>query len=222
MAPTNRAERRAATLSSIKACALEQLARQGAEALSLRHVAREMGMVSSGIYRYYPSRDALLTDLILDGYRDLAAHLRAAPGDHGAAALVERARALRAWAVAEPHRFLLVFGTPIVGYEAPAATVEGARETYAAFLAPAARPARLRGRRTPELSDTVSTQAQAVVDALDLPASPATVTRATGYMAQVVGLVMLELNGQLRGTFDPAEQFFEDTVQAAAAAFLTP
>lgn len=217
MPPTPRAERRAATLSSIKECALEQLAERGPEGLSLRHVAREMGMVSSGIYRYYPSRDALLTDLIVDGYRDLAAALRSAPGSVGADALAARGSAVREWAKAQPHRFQLVFGTPIAGYEAPRDTVAAAAEMYGAFLEAAARPARPSRRRTRALSAEALAQAREAIDSLDLDAAPETTARAVGLLAQVIGVVLLELNGQFKGTFDPADAYFGDLVRQGAS-----
>src|SRR5690606_28293882 len=86
------------------------------------------GMVSSAVYRYYASRDELITALIIDAYRDLAAELRRAPLD-----LAARARALRRWALAERHAFTLVYSTAIPGYAAPAATIEPAAAVARAF-----------------------------------------------------------------------------------------
>ncbi|NUK23070.1 helix-turn-helix domain-containing protein, partial [Streptomyces lunaelactis] len=54
--------------AAIKDEARKQLAAEGAAKLSLRAVARELGMVSSALYRYFPSRDELLTALIVDAY----------------------------------------------------------------------------------------------------------------------------------------------------------
>ena len=64
-------------IDEIKAIARQHLATDGAN-LSLRAVARDMGMVSSAIYRYFPSRDDLLTALILDAYNALGAAVEAA------------------------------------------------------------------------------------------------------------------------------------------------
>ncbi len=65
---TARERVRAELIREITEIARRQLATEGAAGLSLRAVAREMGMVSSAIYRYFPNRDDLLTTLIIDGY----------------------------------------------------------------------------------------------------------------------------------------------------------
>ena len=106
----------------------------GAGNLSLNAVARELGMRGPSLYRYYASRDALITELLLDGYRDIGETLRravAAPGVAGATA-AERLRAgalaYRRWAVAHPELFDLLYGRPVPGYRAPAETGPPARE----------------------------------------------------------------------------------------------
>lgn len=102
----------------------EHLATHGAAALSLRAVARDLGVVSSAVYRYVSSRDELLTLLVIDGYNALGDAVDAAveaaaptPADRFRAA----ATGVRTWAVAEPAWYGLLFGTPVPGYEAPAA-----------------------------------------------------------------------------------------------------
>lgn len=101
----------------------DHLAVHGAAALSLRAVARDLGVVSSAVYRYVRSRDELLTLLVVDGYTELAdavdAALAAAPVDP-AQGLRVLGRAVREWALAEPARYGLLFGTPVPGYQAPA------------------------------------------------------------------------------------------------------
>ena len=115
-------------VGEIKRVALEHLARDGA-ALSLRAVARDMGMVSSAIYRYFPSRDELLTALIIDAYNDLGEAVEKADGD------VDRRDAylsrwfavchtIRRWAIARPAEYALIYGSPIPGYLAPDETIE--------------------------------------------------------------------------------------------------
>ena len=108
----------------IKQEARRQLAVEGAQRLSLRAVARELGMASSALYRYFPSRDDLLTALITDAYNALGEQV-----EQAAAAVVPatdtRARwyalcaTLRAWAKANPHEYALLYGTPVPGYSAP-------------------------------------------------------------------------------------------------------
>lgn len=125
---TPRERARQGTLAEIRALAWKHLESEGAAGLSLRAIARDLGVVSSAIYRYVPSRDDLLTDLIVDGYLDLAEH-----AERAEAALVSSsdaptarkrwivvARAMRAWAVARPAAWALLFGSPVPGYDAPA------------------------------------------------------------------------------------------------------
>src|SRR5215212_8397231 len=126
--PSARERVRAELTTEITDAARRQLAEVGAAALSLRAVAREVGMVSSAVYRYFPSRDDLLTRLIIDGYDDLGAAAEAA--DDPAAPPVERwlavCRAVRVWALAHPHEYALLYGSPVPGYSAPADTVPAA------------------------------------------------------------------------------------------------
>lgn len=102
----------------------QHLATDGAAALSLRAVARDLGLVSSAVYRYVASRDDLLTLLVVDGYDELgdavdAAAARVDPGDHAGRMRVI-GRTVREWALAEPATYALLFGSPVPGYEAPA------------------------------------------------------------------------------------------------------
>ena len=133
-----RARYRIATREEAKGIALHQLAAGGGEAVSLNAIGKEMGISGPALYRYFASRDALLTELIVNAYGDLAAAVEAVarPDDH--AAPQERLRALaaalRAWALAQPHRYLLLYGTPVPGYVAPAGTVLLARRILAPFL----------------------------------------------------------------------------------------
>jgi len=99
------------------------LVTDGAGGLSLRAIARELGMVSSAVYRYVASRDDLLTLLIVDAYTDLADAVDLAGEARDGTwqdRLLEMARAARRWAVAEPASWALIYGTPVPGYHAPA------------------------------------------------------------------------------------------------------
>jgi AcrR family transcriptional regulator len=105
------------------------LATEGAAALSLRAVARDLGVVSSAVYRYVSSRDELLTLLVVDGYDELGDAVDAAlepvdPADH-VARMVAIGRAVRSWALAEPATYALLFGSPVPGYRAPAEQTTG-------------------------------------------------------------------------------------------------
>lgn len=131
-----RERQHAAARDEIKAMARVHMARDGAAALSLRAVASDMGLSSAAIYYYFPNRDELITALIVDAFRSLGACLRAS--DRPDADIAERLErgmlAYRDWAVARPAEYALLFGTPIPGYEAPAAvTAPEARAALAAL-----------------------------------------------------------------------------------------
>ena len=119
-----RVRNRLAVEAQILVVARGHLATEGAAALSLRAVARDLGMVSSGIYRYVESRDELLTRLIVDSYTSLAAAVRrahdAVPGDDLIGRWHALGHAMRDWALAHPHDFALLYGSPVPDYEAPA------------------------------------------------------------------------------------------------------
>ncbi|WP_420881059.1 TetR/AcrR family transcriptional regulator [Rhodococcus sp. (in: high G+C Gram-positive bacteria)] len=129
MTVTPRERAREQTLAEITRIGREHLATQGAAALSLRAVARDLGVVSSAVYRYVASRDDLLTLLVIDGYTELGAEVDAAvdalPADDHRGRMHALARAVRAWAVREPARYALLFGSPVPGYHAPAERTTG-------------------------------------------------------------------------------------------------
>lgn len=116
----------------------EHLATEGAAALSLRAVARDLGVVSSAVYRYVRSRDELLTLLVVDGYNalgDAVDEALAESGDDPIEGLRVLGRTVRRWALAEPARYGLLFGTPVPGYDAPATeTVAPGTRVIAALL----------------------------------------------------------------------------------------
>ncbi|WP_085914525.1 MULTISPECIES: TetR/AcrR family transcriptional regulator [Pseudonocardia] len=125
---TARERARAELVAEITAAARRQLADTGAAALSMRAVSRELGMVSSALHRYFPTRDDLLTALIVQSYDALADAIERALT--GVADPVDRwralARAVRGWALANPHEYALIYGSPVPGYRAPADTVTSA------------------------------------------------------------------------------------------------
>src|SRR5271154_6561131 len=115
---------RAEVSADIASEARRQLAEVGAGALSVRAVARQLGMASSAMYRYFPSRDELLTALIVEGYDALAdvAEAAAAAGGGNVKRFRTVCRAVRGWALAHPHEYALLYGSPIPGYQAPGLT----------------------------------------------------------------------------------------------------
>ena len=125
-----RERRRADTVAEIKTVALALLADGGPEALSLRAVAREVGVSVQALYHYFDSRDALLTDLVTDAFTALADAVRegGATGGTRAERLQGAALAYRRWALEHRPAFLLALGAPVPGYAAP----EGGPTTEAA------------------------------------------------------------------------------------------
>lgn len=141
---TARERVRAEMTREITTVARKHLATEGASGLSLRAIARELGMVSSAIYRYFASRDELLTALIIEGYDAIGEVVEAAdaaaPDDDYAGRWLAVCRAVRQWGLANPHEYALLYGSPVPGYEAPQDTVAPAlRDTvvYGRILAEA-------------------------------------------------------------------------------------
>jgi len=136
-AATARERARAELTREIKEEARRQLAATGAEGLSLRAVAREVGMVSSALYRYYPSRDDLLTALIIDAYNALGAAAENAIANETAPRprqqWIAACHAVRDWARANPQEYALIYGSPVPGYRAPRETVGPASRVPLAF-----------------------------------------------------------------------------------------
>lgn len=204
------------TLRRIKVLALDQLAESGAGELSLRAIARELNLVSSAIYRYFGSRDELITALIIDAYNDLADVLDVA-GKADRRTPVRRWRnictALRDWAREQPHRYWLIFGTSIPGYHAPQTTVGPAARVYHALSVTgihADPPDKVTIGR--ELRSQLATASAALELSIDEP----TMLAVAGSFARVIGLVSLELGGHFVGTFEPADQLYATLVDREA------
>src|SRR5690349_15982731 len=129
---------RAELTGEIKAVARRHLAEHGSAGLSLRAVAREVGMVSSAVYRYFPSRDDLLTALIVDAYNAVGATAEEAIAANrrrtAAARWLAVSEAVRTWALANPHEYALIYGSPVPGYSAPPDTIDPAARIALALL----------------------------------------------------------------------------------------
>jgi AcrR family transcriptional regulator len=123
---------RAQVRDDVKRVALEQLAASGASGLSINAIAKELGVSGPALYRYFAGRDELLTELIADAYDDLADALA------GSEDLDALARAYRAWALEQPHRYRLLFGPPLPGYDAHAERLVHAARRSMDVLAPLA------------------------------------------------------------------------------------
>ena len=209
-APLSRRDRlRAQTLDEIRMHAWAQVDAGGAHALSLNAIAKAMGMSGPALYRYFASRDELLGALVIEGYGDLVATLRdaaaAAARKAPAARVAAVAAAYRAWALAHPRRYVMLFDPrpDDIGDspEAIATIHEGmvvlleALGDAAPDGGPGAGRGRGRGRGRDKLDQQLERWARSRDTLLDLPAA---VLRA-GVLAwtQLHGTVSLELAGAL-------------------------
>ncbi|GAC70021.1 TetR/AcrR family transcriptional regulator [Gordonia soli] len=216
----SRAERRRRTEAEILEVGRAHLASYGAAAISLRAVARDLGMVSSAIYRYVDSRDELLTRLLVEGYDDLADEVTTAVEALGTVMsddvhrrrAQEVARAVRQWAVANPERFALLYGSPVPGYQAPPERTvgPGTRVTtmLLADLDAAARSGALPARETP-VSDVTTRDFDVLRDEICPALSDGQLAHAVLLWAGVIGLIGQEVFGAYgQDTFhDPAGLF---------------
>jgi AcrR family transcriptional regulator len=222
-APTAKGVReraRAELVAAIKAAAQRQLAEAGAATLSLRAIARELEMASSAIYRYFPSRDELLTALIVDAYDAIGEVAERADARRAHNPASERwiavCRAIRGWARANLHEYALVYGSPVPGYRAPTDTVAHAARVAtvlagivrdAANTAPASRTAA--GDADDALHDDGLRELMTGV-------APDVVTRSLVAWTGLFGLISFELFGHLVGSVTDDDAFFDRAIELLA------
>jgi len=229
-------------MSELLAAARARLEVDGAADLSLRAVARDLGVASSAVYRYVDSRDALLTLLIIETYDAVGAVAEQAAASarrHGAdpaRAWLEVARAVRGWALAQPYAFELIYGTPVRGYRAPDDTVASALRMWGVIagllqqadaegrLTPAGPDFDPRGRVTPRVLSfltSVPASGPAPGEGTDPGAVPEDVLRTAARSAtlfcSLLGAVSAELFGHLHRFADDYAALFDVTIATAAA-----
>ncbi|MCI4044744.1 TetR/AcrR family transcriptional regulator [Streptomyces sp. TRM75563] len=200
-AATPRERYRAQVRTEIKQHAWEQIATAGASALSLNAIAKRMGVSGPALYRYYAGRDELITELIRDAYRSLADAVHAAAGT--GADLAGLAHVLRDWALADPQRYFLVYGTPVPGYHAPE-EITGISQEIMADLLTACAALEPDAPATPFAAHLAGHRDWAG----DHPAPPEALHRALAFWTRLHGVLSLELAGHFTGmAFDPARLF---------------
>jgi len=210
---TARDRARAELTREIKDAARRQLAEVGAHGLSLRAVSRELGMVSSALYRYFPSRDHLLTVLIIDAYNAIG---EAAEGaDQPDAEPLARWRAIwtatRDWARAHPHEYALIYGSPVPGYQAPQDTTgPAARVALALIRVAESSPLRPAFPGSP-MPAQLRRQAETLATQLDTKLAADDLARLLIAWTQLFGAISFDVYGQYVGSADPADAFFEYT-----------
>lgn len=198
-----REDRRAETAARIKRTARRLMAEHGAAALSLGSIAREMGLSTPALYRYFPSRDALVTALIVESYVDLGDQTdRAIEGiarDHLHARFWAIAKAYRAWALAHPQDYVLLHGAVLPGYRAPLAEIATAAvkilRNFVSILADAEEAGRLRVPAAFQGAPTGVGRALQPLTGAEVP--PRLATLAYLVWTQLHALVWQELDGHL-------------------------
>ena len=215
MADTPRARARAETTEQIKQIARRHLEVDGPN-LSLRAVARDLGVVSSAVYRYFASRDELLTALIIDGYTAMADAIEGAearvPRTELAGRWLALGRTARAWSLQHPHEYALLYGSPVPGYAAPQDTIEPA--TRPVFVAMAI-------LRDGVERDVIGVPADALpgpvrADCARLSSEsgfagvpPTLLARAFTVWAELFGTISFELFGRLTNAVTDYDAYFE-------------
>lgn len=207
-AETPRERYRAQVREEIKAHAWEQIATAGASALSVNAIAKRMGVSGPALYRYFAGRDELITELVRDAYRSLADTLGAAAA--GGADLAGLAHALRDWALADPQRYFLLYGTPVPGYHAPEDTTAIADEVMRTLVDACAALA-------PAGPDAAETREAAFATHLpghrdpagERPAPPEAIHRFLVFWTRLHGVLSLELAGHFTGMGFRSELLFE-------------
>jgi AcrR family transcriptional regulator len=221
-APNLRARVRAELTAEIKAAARRQLATEGAN-LSLRAIARELDMVSSAVYRYFPSRDDLLTALIVDAYRTLGDTVDRADAAQPRTDLLGRylaiCHAVRDWARANPHEYALLYGSPVPGYRAPEDTVDDAIRPGRA-LGQIVHDGVAAGTVTAPRGDRLPKAVRADLTAMrqgGFPAMPEPLlARGMAAWIALFGALSFEVFGHLNGVVHDRDAFFDHQMRAMA------
>lgn len=207
--------------AAIKDAARKQLAQEGAAKLSLRAVARELGMVSSALYRYFPSRDDLLTALIVDAFDAIGEVAERAAGEGaGTVPPAERwvavACAVREWGLAHPHEYALIHGSPVPGYIAPMDTVGPASRVGLVFIDIVRAAFRADGLTVPSLAPELRSDAERMAVEFAPGVPPAAVAALVAAWAQLFGLISFELFGQFNRVVEEREALFRQAAEGLA------
>ncbi|MFD5320731.1 TetR/AcrR family transcriptional regulator [Streptomyces sp. NPDC127098] len=219
---------RAEITEEILAVARRHLASEGAN-LSLRAVARDTGLVPSALYRYFDSRDALLSALITEAYEALAGAVDAAVAASPTAGQAERwlalCHAVRTWALAHPAEYALIYGSPVPGYAAPRETVGPAARillTLAGILFASASGGGRQAVPERPLPPAMREDVRRLMgywptEPPELPVPPdGVLAMALTLWTQLFGLVTFECFGRLDGMIDARHEYFDHQVRVMA------
>ena len=201
--------------------ARRQLAVEGAGALSLRAVARELDMASSAMYRYFKSRDELITALIVNSYDALGEVAERAAVTPGSAVgrFQEVCRAVRMWSLDHPQEYALLYGSPVPDYSAPSFTVGPASRvvlTLGGLIVDGIARGEVSVTELPPLPSPLAAQVKAVGQVALSGAPLWTVARATQAWALLFGQISFEVFGRLTDIVEDLDILFEFTVSTMA------
>ncbi|HYK33013.1 MAG TPA: TetR/AcrR family transcriptional regulator [Streptosporangiaceae bacterium] len=222
---TARARARAEITSEILDAGRRYLATDGAPGLSLRAIARDLGMASSAVYRYVASRDDLLTKLIIEAYDSIGAAAEAAEAVVDRADLAGRwaavCTAVRTWAIANPNEYALIYGSPVPGYVAPTDTIGPASRVsnllVGILLDAAPQPADAGRARAGESRQAWSVALQPVRDAIPPGVCDSDIQTGLMVWSALFGVISFELFGQFHNVVDEGpgarDAFFAECVR---------
>jgi AcrR family transcriptional regulator len=222
---TARARARQEITAEILSAGRARLRAAGPGELSLRAVARDVGMVSSAVYRYFASRDELLTALIVEAYDELGAAAEAADDavtdrDDHLARWLATCRATRHWSVTHPHDYALLYGSPVPGYAAPQDTVAPATRVIVRLVEIIVAAHRDGTALVAAPPASATPPGDVVQDAIDFIGErsglegeqlPEVVMRTLMAWTTLFGTLSFELFGHLKGSVSDAEGYFEQT-----------
>jgi AcrR family transcriptional regulator len=215
---TTRQRYRAQVRDEVKSIALRQLAESGPAGVSVNAIAKELGVSGPALYRYFESRDALLTELVIDAYDDLADALREAVATkkgRGARVRFEAlAWAFRAWAVAQPDRYRLLYTPPLPGYDSHAERLIEAGQASMNILVDILRDAD--EPDAPRLARGLSLQLSEWAHRRGIDIDAPRALHAIVIWSRLHGLVSLEIGGNFQGMGIDAEALFEREVARMA------
>lgn len=205
------------------------LVTEGPAGLSLRAIARDLGMVSSAVYRYVGSRDELLTLLLVDAYSELAADVVAAREAAGVLwrdQILAMAHAARSWAVGQPACWALLYGSPVPGYHAPAERTVGPGTRVAAELFDTVSAGIAAGdipKGKAIAAQPMSADFDRLREEFGFPGDDAAVIKCLTLWAGLIGAISLEVFGQYGAdTFTDSRAVFDRQIRMLTEALTAP
>ncbi|ALG14408.1 TetR/AcrR family transcriptional regulator [Kibdelosporangium phytohabitans] len=221
--PTRRERARAATDREIRQQARTLLINEGPEAVTLRAIARQLGITAPALYRYYSSREDLVhhvrMDICADLADDLTADLAGIPESDTVQQVLTICRGFRRWALAHPREFSMVFATPRGGPDDLSADPFGriflsvaGQVLIAKQISPPPDdtvPPAMRPDLEAFRADLLSTIAQTGVDVPGDILSIGTTYMILQFWVRLYGQVALEVFGHFPMLISNTENFFE-------------